>query len=208
MLLSTERAAVVPKRAISLRDAPRRLAALRTPIRDAALLACCVVMSAACEGSPDRIDQESAASVVKEDSPAVAVQAPEEHSTRDSSAGHGAPTEGGQALLPIMQKLGSEMTALTYALMTDDYETVTRSAAAIAEHVPISAEELERVHTELGADMAAFEAVDESVHVASVRLHEAAQARQRGLIVERLGNVQRGCVSCHTQFRERLRTNR
>ena len=165
-------------------------------------------MSAGCEGPPNRTDQDSAASVTKEDLPAVAGQAPEEHSTRDSSAGHGAPTEDGQALLPIMQKLGSEMTTLTYALMTDDYETVTRSAAAIAEHAPISAEELERIHTELGGDMAAFEAVDESVHVASVRLHEAAQARQRGLIVERLGNVQRGCVSCHTQFRELLRTER
>ena len=30
-----------------------------------------------------------------------------------------------------MQRLGSEMTALTYALMTDDYETVTRSTVAI-----------------------------------------------------------------------------
>ena len=133
-----------------------------------------------------------------------------EHQTPGGHAAtaHAAAGEGGQALLPIMQRLGSEMTALTYALMTDDHATVTRSAAAIADHAPISAGELERIRTALGPDMAVFEAVDESVHVASVRLHEAARARQLGTVVQRLGDVQRGCVSCHAQFRERLRTSR
>jgi cytochrome c556 len=100
------------------------------------------------------------------------------------------------------------MTTLTYALMKSDYQNVERSAAAIAEHVPISAEELERIRTVLGPEMAKFEAVDESVHVASVHLHDAARSRQPGQVVVRLGEVQRGCVSCHTQFRQRLVANR
>lgn len=129
-------------------------------------------------------------------------------STEHAAAGHAAAKEGGEALLPIMQRLGGEMTALTYALMTDDYDGVTRAAAAIAEHAPISAEELERIERELGPEMAIFEAVDESVHVASVRLHDAAQARHLDQVVDRLSEVQRGCVKCHVQFRERLRTNR
>ncbi len=86
------------------------------------------------------------------------------------AAGHTAAEEAGQVLLPIMQRLGTEMTPLTRALMMDDFAAVTRSAAAIAEHAPISGEELERIHSVLGADMAAF-------------------------------------VSCHEQFRERLRTS-
>ena len=125
-----------------------------------------------------------------------------------ATTSHTAAAGGGQALLPIMQHLGAEMATLTHALMTDDYDKVTLSAAAIAEHAPISPEELERVHNELGDRMPAFEAVDESVHVASVRLHEAARARRLDQVVDRLGDVQRGCVSCHVQFRERLRTNR
>ena len=125
-----------------------------------------------------------------------------------SAAGHAAPGEGGQALLPIMQELGADMMALTHALMTDDYETVTQRAEAVAQHAPISAGELERIHGLLGADMATFEALDEAVHGASVRLHEAARARQPALIAERLGDVQQGCVACHMQFRERLRTDR
>ena len=171
------------------------------------LFACGILTFAACDGSGDQAGQESAPSSASQDSPGVAGQAPDQHAAADSLHGH-ASTDGGQALLPIMQKLGSEMTVLTLALMSDDYETVTRSAAAIAEHAPISAEELQRIHGILQADMAAFEAVDESVHVAAVRLHDASKARQPDSIVERLGEVQRGCVSCHTQFRERLRTNR
>ena len=107
-----------------------------------------------------------------------------------------------------MQRLGSSMNALTYALMTDDYATVEASAAAIARHAPISPAELERIRTTLGADMAQFEALDLAVHEASVRLHETAAERRGEAIVGQLAEVQRGCVGCHSQFRERLRTAR
>jgi cytochrome c556 len=180
------------------------------------LLASLPLAVVSCDPAADRSDAaRDSALAIEADSPAhVAGAATDERAgggreeSGHAAGGHAASTEAGQALLPIMQRLGSEMTALTYALMTEDDAAVTRSAAAIAEHAPISAEELERIRAELGADMARFEAVDESVHVASVRLHEAARARQPDLAVQRLGEVQRGCVSCHVQFRERLRTNR
>lgn len=125
----------------------------------------------------------------------------------DGGHAHAAPGEAGMALLPIMQGLGSNMTALTYALMTDDHQGVMEHSAAIAQHAPISAEDLQRIRDVLGADMARFEAVDESVHVASMRLHDVARAREPQQVVTRLAEVQSGCVSCHVQFRERLRTN-
>ena len=175
-------------------------------MRSFILPAAFLLIVAACGPSSDRAGdahdagRDSATRAAGSDTGAHAAEG---HAATGHAAG-----EGGLALLPIMQTLGSEMNALTYALMTDDHEAVARSAAAIAEHAPISAGELERIRAELGAEMAAFEAVDESVHVASVRLHEAARAHRLPLVVERLGEVQRGCVSCHTQFRERLRTNR
>lgn len=124
----------------------------------------------------------------------------------DATGGHGADSAAGETLLPIMQRLGTSMSALTHGLMTEDHEAVSRHAAAIAAHAPISAAEIERIRRVLGSDMHAFEALDESVHVASVRLRDAAQDRRPALVVERLGTVQRGCVSCHAQFRARLRT--
>ena len=111
-------------------------------------------------------------------------------------------------MFPIMQRLGSHMTALTHALMTDNFDAVTTSAAGIAGHTPISAEELARIQRVLGPEMATFEAVDESVHVASVRLHDVAKAGDTDALVDQLGQVQRGCVSCHAQFRARLREDR
>lgn len=182
--------------------------------RASVMLAFLLLTVVACGPADDRSGAAGdSAAATDADSPAhVAGGATDEHAVGSEAAGgqiaggHAAVDGEGQALLPIMQRLGSEMTALTHALMTDDYETVTQSAATIAEHAPISAAERERIHAELGADMAGFEAVDESVHVASVRLLEAARARQPDLVVERLGEVQRGCVSCHVRFRERLRT--
>lgn len=162
-------------------------------------LAVLMLTATACSRAADDAEQHDTAARVAADSAPTDAHA---------GAGHAATGEGGQALLPIMQQLGADMMALTHALMTDDYETVTQRAEAVASHVPISAEEIERIHGVLGNDMARFEALDESVHEASVRLHEAARARQPGLIAERLGEVQQGCVACHVQFRERLRTNR
>ena len=167
-----------------------------------------LLIASGCEQPANRSDSASETVAASTPDPTLASPAGEGGEAAEHGAGGHAAAGEGEALLPIMQRLGSEMTTLTYALMTDDYQTVERSAAAIAEHAPISAEELERIHGILGSDMARFEAGDESVHVASVRLHEAAQARQPGAVVGRLGEVQRGCVSCHVQFRDRLLSNR
>lgn len=145
------------------------------------------------------------------DSPADRAEAPGAAEDRVSEAADAhAPAEHGegQALLPIMQHLGSQMNALTYALMTDDTATVASSAAAIAEHVPIAPEELERIHRVLGTAMTEFEALDASVHSAAVQLAEAADSGRTDAVLDRLGEVQRGCVACHAQFRERLRADR
>ena len=151
----------------------------------------------ACESAADRTDRAVDSAL----STAAAAQS-------DTSAVHAHAAEDGEALFPIMQRLGTNMTALTHALMTDNLDAVTTSAAAIAEHAPISAEELVRIQRVLGDEMATFEAVDESVHTASVRLHDMARAGDTDAIVDQLGQVQRGCVSCHAQFRARLRDDR
>lgn len=121
---------------------------------------------------------------------------------------HAHAAEGeGEMLLPIMQKLGSDMLSITHALMTDDDVRVAASAAAIADHVPIASSELERIQNVLGDEMAEFERLDEEVHMASMRLHEAAEDGRTEEVLRLLNEVQQGCISCHAQFRERLRTN-
>lgn len=120
---------------------------------------------------------------------------------------HAAPDGEGELLLTIMQGLGGEMVRLTYALMTDDTTSVADAAESIAAHAPIASSEIERIHAVLGAEMAEFEEVDGFVHHAAAQLRDAARSGDLQEVVRRLGEVQSGCISCHTQFRERLRTN-
>ena len=164
-------------------------------------LAALLLAAAACGPQANEADESTTAAATTAEHQADSA-APDDR----AAAGHAAADGEGQALLPIMQRLGAEMITLTNALMTEDRATITRSAAAIAEHAPISAAELERIHTTLGEQMATFEALDERVHSASVRLNEAAQTGDFAAVAERLGEVQRGCVACHTQFRSRLLT--
>lgn len=110
-------------------------------------------------------------------------------------------------LRPIMQQLGANMAGLTYALWLEDYEQMASYADDIADHTHISEEELQRIQDELGQEMDRFLEADEAVHEASVRLHETVESRNVDRILQQLNEVQVGCMACHTQFRQRLRTD-
>lgn len=151
----------------------------------------------------------------REDPPAYGGPAPDADHAGDAPADHTEETHGhgtaapgeGQTLLVIMQKLGVDMAALTHGLMTEDTALVARSADAVAAHPDIAPGELERIHTELGASMSEFERLDAAVHEESVALRDAARAGDMDAVLDRLHEVQRGCVECHTRFRQRLLTN-
>lgn len=170
------------------------------------------VVVAACAQPADDADEHAEPSAASTEPAAAGSEQADGAAARpgDAHAGdaHGATGEGALPLLPIMQRLGADMNTLTYALMTDDRETVVHAATAIAEHTPIAADEVERIRTVLGSDFHEFEAFDVSVHDASVRLREAAESQQLDAVVEQLGIVQGGCVACHGRFRERLRADR
>lgn len=161
--------------------------------RRSAWMAAGLVLAVACERQAEHAD------TARVDSPVAT-------SGIDSHAAAGDSLHEGLALRPIMQALGGEMAKLTTALWIEDYARITASASAIADHAHISEQELSRIQRVLGEEMPAFEALDSEVHEASVRLHEASQARALDGIVDALGEVQRGCVACHVRFRERLRT--
>lgn len=175
----------------------------------ASLLALCIVLGACGGANTNGTELDSSgADATAADRAQDTSAGPATADRHDAAATHGhaaAPGEG-VPLLAIMQKLGADIMTLTYALMSEDNEQVANSAHDMAEHAPIAAEDVERIHQELGAEMTEFERLDEQVHRASVSLHEAAAAGQMDVVLERLGEVQRGCIQCHSQFRERLRT--
>jgi len=111
-------------------------------------------------------------------------------------------------LLAIMRQLNADMQALTTALMMDDREGVVGSAAAIANHAPMAHDDVERIRRELGPEMADFERIDEEVHDASLQLSEIAVTGQMYEVIDRLADVQRGCIACHTLYRTELTRGR
>lgn len=169
-------------------------------LRLATLLLALALPLAACQ----RTDNNTATEA--HDTSAEAHQAsPTEHAhaAAESGAAHEA-----LRLRAIMQRMDGEMAALSHALWLQDYDQVAARAGAIAEHPHIAPEEVQRIQSALGTEMQRFDADDMRVHDASVALRDAAKARDTEGVLRHLSEVQAGCVSCHTQFRERLRTDR
>jgi cytochrome c556 len=129
-----------------------------------------------------------------------------EHRVEAHASDHGA--EGHEAMLlrTIMQQLSVDLAGFSHALWLEDGAAMTARAGAIADHAHMTPDEVQRIRTELGPEMDEFEAEDDAVHQSAIRLHAAAEAGHMEEVLQELNRIQRGCVSCHTRFRERLRT--
>lgn len=108
-------------------------------------------------------------------------------------------------LKTIMVELGEQMARAQSALWVEDLGTVSEAGRQVADHPHVSPEERARVQGALGSDFTAFVVADRAVHDAAVRLSEVAGSGDLDGTVRELAAVQAGCVSCHSQFRERLR---
>lgn len=168
------------------------------------LIGALLLLAAACQARPESEDAVADAALHAEDTRAP-VSRDATPGPTPSHAGHGAGQEP-QALLPIMLGMSADIAGLMQAMWLDDYDGLSERARRLAEHAPISAAEIARVESVLGAEMKAFEAADAVMHSAAVRMSEAADARNIDRLLEDLAAVQRGCVACHNTFRARLRT--
>lgn len=158
-----------------------------------------LIVAGGCQASPDPPDPVAEAALEHEADTTSA------QGSDSSHAGHAADEEP-QPLLSIMMGMSVDMTGLMQALWLEDHAALAERARHLAEHAPISEAEVARIASVLGADMEAFEAADATVHDAAVRMSRAAEAGDIERVLDELATVQRGCVACHTQFRDRLRT--
>lgn len=131
------------------------------------------------------------------------------HGHTVTGAGDAGASHEARTLRVIMQGLGAEMQGFSQALFVGDSARLAARSSAIADHAPMLPEEVQRIEAALGADMPAFAAADERVHLGAQRLGELVRGGAGpDAIARQLGEVQQGCVACHSQFRERLRTDR
>lgn len=114
------------------------------------------------------------------------------------------------SLRSIMQKLDRDTLRSVSALMAEDWHALDQSASAIADHARPPLTERMRILSALGARAGDFKNYDGVVHDAAISLGEAARAADADAAVESMSTMLRGCVACHSAFREdvlKLREN-
>ncbi len=112
--------------------------------------------------------------------------------------------EAALALRGIMRDMGRELTALTDALLREDYYAVERSASRLAAHAQPPAEERVRIIAWLGVEAGRFKGFDDEAHGHAQALAAAARERQPRPALEAFSKLQSACVGCHVEFRKRL----
>jgi len=111
-------------------------------------------------------------------------------------------------LKAVMAGIAADMDSVHTGIWTEDLVQVERAATSIAGHPHVSADERSRIQQILGADFGDFVAGDKRVHDAAVGLATAAAANDVAGLLPALGELESGCVACHSTFRARLKADR
>jgi hypothetical protein len=131
---------------------------------------------------------------------------PEEaEATADSPQVQTGPQPDQLPLPALMRGLERDMAAVAAGLWMEDPRAVAEAAQRVAEHPSTTLEYRQAIQEALGDHFPTFVEYDQEVHHAARVLGERAEAGAP--IAELLGlqhEVARGCVGCHTDFRNRL----
>lgn len=124
-------------------------------------------------------------------------------------SGSGAEVPATRVALPglfsIMVNLQGDMARISRGLWIENFDTIAAGADAIANHPRVPQQEFQRISDVLGADMSRFGGMDQEVHDLAVRLAEEARRGEIEPVLSTEAELRRGCVACHTAFRDRLR---
>ncbi len=107
-------------------------------------------------------------------------------------------------LRAIMQEMRLNFLDISDGFLLDDFDKIAEGALAIAEHPRIPPEQIERVATELGAEMPVFRNFDVQVHELSLEVYKAAREQDRAAAVTAYQGMVAACFDCHAAYRERV----
>jgi hypothetical protein len=107
-------------------------------------------------------------------------------------------------LKAIMQEMRLNFLDISDGFLLDDFDKIADGALAIAEHPRIPPDQIERVATELGAEMPVFKNFDVQVHELSLEVYKAAREKDRAAAVTAYQGMVAACFDCHAAYRERV----
>lgn len=108
-------------------------------------------------------------------------------------------------LKEIMVGLENDLARVSGGLWREDTGSIREGARRVADHPRVVRNQMSAIQAALADDFAAFAGLDQVVHRSAVELVEAVDSsRTTEEMFEIFLRIQRGCVSCHETFRERV----
>lgn len=121
-----------------------------------------------------------------------------------SALGASATDENPLELRKVMQELGGNLAAITESISREDWQRVAHIAPLIADHPKPPMGERAQILALLGADMGRFKAYDGQTHQTAEALAEAAQKGDGEAVITVFAELQRSCLGCHENFRQKI----
>lgn len=109
-------------------------------------------------------------------------------------------------LRPLMVELAQDMDRIATGLWHEDYDLIRQGARNIAQHPTISPKQIAEIKKALGEQFQNFVRYDKAVHHTATELVEAAEARNWSAVLDTHERLKRGCVTCHTAYRDTVRS--
>lgn len=111
-------------------------------------------------------------------------------------------------LIPMMRLLLSDIYTVDEGIYTVNFDLVAEGAGNIADHPVMTGNEKELVKSALGEEMSRFVEYDMIVHHHADSMRTAARNENMQEVLRHYNIVQQGCVDCHNDFRDAVRTAR
>lgn len=115
------------------------------------------------------------------------------------------PADTTKPLHPLMVGLAQDMDRIATGLWYEDYDLIQQGAQGIAQHPKIPPAQIAKIKKALDNQFETFVLYDKRVHSLASKLVEAAEACNWSGVLNTHEQLQRGCMSCHTAFRDRVR---
>ena len=116
-----------------------------------------------------------------------------------------APADTTKPLRPLMVGLAQDMDRIATGLWYEDYDLIRQGAQGIAQHPKIPPSQIKKIKNALGDQFPNFVQYDKTVHRTASTLVTAAEAKNWSKVLDTHEQLQRGCMGCHTAYRDQLR---